>query len=151
MDSLRHFGFLLKDVSRLYSRNFERHAAALNLTLEQCRILTRLERHEGVSQSRLAWLTDTDPMTIGRVVDRMEGDGLLERRPDPADRRVRLLFLTPAARPALQRIRQLADRARAEALSGLSTQDQQQLLALMERLHANLDALVPGRGGGGCS
>src|SRR5450759_1266799 len=83
MDPFRHFGFLLKDVSRLYSRNFERHATELNLTLAQCKVLSYLQRNEGISQVRLAYLTDTDPMTLVRILDRMERDGLIERRPDP--------------------------------------------------------------------
>lgn len=144
MDSLRNFGFLLKDVSRLYSRNFERHAAGLALTLEQCRILTHLARNEGISQARLAELTDTDPMTLGRVVERMEGERLVERRVDPDDRRVRTLFLRPAAGPLLQEIWRLSERARTEALAGLAAGDRARLVKLMKRIRDNLDALMPG-------
>jgi MarR family transcriptional regulator for hemolysin len=144
MNSLRTFGFLLKDVSRLYSRNFERHAARLQLTLDQCRVLTHLARNEGISQARLADLADADPMTMGRLLERMEADGLIERRPDPDDRRARTLFLRDAAVPLLQEIWHLSDVARAEAFSGLNAGDKGQLLALMQRIHANLDALLPG-------
>jgi DNA-binding MarR family transcriptional regulator len=144
MDSQRNFGFLLKDVSHLYSRNFERHAAGLALTLEQCRILTHLARNEGVSQARLAELTDTDPMTLGRIVERMEGEQLVERRADPDDRRVRTLFLRPAAGPLLQTIWTLSDRARSEALAGLAAGDRAQLVRLMKRIRDNLDTLMPG-------
>jgi DNA-binding MarR family transcriptional regulator len=144
MDPFRHFGFLLKDVSRLYSRNFERHATELNLTLAQCKVLCYLQRNEGISQVRLAYLTDTDPMTLVRILDRMEGDGLIERRPDPADRRARRLFLQASATPVLREIWRLSDCARAETLSGLSVADRAQLVNLMQRIHSNLDALIPG-------
>lgn len=144
MDRLGNFGFLMKDVSRLSSLNFQRHAVDLNLTLEQCKVLGYLQRNQGITQVRLAYLTDTDPMTLMRLLDRMEGDGWVERRTDPADRRARRLHLTPTAAPLLRRMWRIADRARAEALAGLSDADGQQLMQLLERIHANLDALVPG-------
>jgi DNA-binding MarR family transcriptional regulator len=144
MDPLRNFGFLLKDVSRLYSRNFERNATALNLTLAQCKVLCYLQRNEGISQVRLAYLTDTDPMTLVRILDRMEGNGLIERGPDPADRRARRLFLQASAIPVLREIWRLSDCARAETLSGLSVADRAQLAELMQRIHSNLAALIPG-------
>jgi MarR family transcriptional regulator for hemolysin len=144
MDPLRNFGFLLKDVSRLYSLNFARHAAELNLTLAQCKVLCYLQRQEGISQVRLAFLTDTDPMTLVRILDRMEGDGLIERRPDPADRRARCLYLQASAIPVLKEIWRVSDRARAESFSRLSVADRAQLFSLMERLRSNLDALLPG-------
>ena len=143
-NSLRTFGFLLKDITRLYARNFERHAAVVHLTIDQCRVLTHLARNEGISQARLADLTDTDPMTLGRILERMEGDGLVERRADPADRRVRTLYLRRTAAPLLREIWRLADAARDEALAGLDRAEKAQLLALMCRMHANLDQLVPG-------
>ncbi len=150
-DPLRQFGFLLKDVSRLYSRNFERHAVDLGLTLDQCKVLAQLQRNEGLSQARLAYLTDTDPMTLGRLLDRMEADGLVERRPDPDDRRARSLYLQPAALPVLDDIWRHSDSARGESLAGLGAAERAQLMALMQRVQANLDALMPGtadRGGG---
>lgn len=144
MDPLRNFGFLLKDVSRLYSLNFERHATELNLTLAQCKVLCYLQLNEGISQVRLAYLTDTDPMTLVRILDRMEGDGLIKRRPDPADGRARRLFLQASAIPVVQEIWRVSDRARAEMMSGLSVRDQAQLIKLMQCIHSNLDALIPG-------
>jgi MarR family transcriptional regulator for hemolysin len=142
-DPLRNLGFLLKDVARLYTRNFERHASGLGLTLDQCKVLCHLQRNEGISQVRLAEYTDTDPMTLGRLLDRMETDGLVERRPDPADRRARSLHLEAAAQPALEQIWDASDRARAQSLSGLNAADRAQLMKLLQRLHANLEALLP--------
>jgi DNA-binding MarR family transcriptional regulator len=152
MESLLNFGFLLKDVSRLYSRNFERHAAQLELTLHQCRVLSYLSRNEGISQARLAYLTETDPMTLGRLLGRMEARGLLERRPDPDDRRVRRLYLRSSAAPLLRQIWRLSDLALAESLTGIRAGDRTKLIELMRRIHANLDTLLPGlaeSGGGG--
>jgi len=143
MDPLRHFGFLFRDVARLYALNFQRHASVLNFTLLQCKVLSYLQRNEGISQARLAYLTDTDPMTLMRILDRMEGDGLLERREDAADRRTRRLYLQSAALPVLDEIWRIADCARAESLSGLSDEERTQLFGLMERVYLNLDTLLP--------
>jgi len=143
MDPLRNFGFLLKDVSRLYSLNFERHAAELNLTLTQCKVLGYLQRNEGVSQARLAFLTDTDQMTLVRILDHMEEQGLIERRPDPEDRRAHRLYLRVPARPVLKEIWRVSDRARAESFSRMSIEDRAQLLSLMQQMHSNLGALFP--------
>ena len=103
-DRFRQLGFLLKDVSRRYTRRFEERAQRLALTLPQCRALIHLQSHEGVSQKRLAELADVDPMTLVRILDRMEADGWVQRRFDPADRRAHTLWLTAAATPVLEQI-----------------------------------------------
>ena len=144
MQLLRNFGYLLKDVSRMSSMNFERHATALNLTMAQCKVLIYLQRNQGISQVRLAYLTDTDPMTLVRILDRMERDGWIERRADPADRRARRLYLLEAAEPLVAEILAIADRARAEALAGLSEAECEQMMNLLERVHGNLSSLFAG-------
>src|ERR1700749_3384356 len=97
-DRLRNCGFLLKEGSRRYPLHFEQRARAFGLTLSQCKALVRLEKNQGVSQARLAELAEVDPMTMVRILDRMEADGVLERRPDPADRRGRRLYFSPTTK-----------------------------------------------------
>ncbi len=143
MDSNRQLGFLLKDVSRRYTRRFEERAQALSLTLPQCRALIYLENNEGVSQKRLAELTELDPMTLVRILDRMEADGWVQRRFDPTDRRAHTLWLTSEAKPMLDHIAQLISETRAEVLRDISSEEQSQLLELLERLHSNLATLPP--------
>ena len=104
MNPLRTFGFLLKDTSRLYVQRFEQRAEALGLTLAQCKVLVYLADHEGISQVQLAELTELEPMTLVRVLDRMESDGWLERRSDPADRRARRLYLKAKGKPLVDEI-----------------------------------------------
>src|SRR5208337_5651097 len=91
-----------------------------SLTLPQCRVLVNLADHEGISQVQLAELTDIEPMTLVRILDRMEADGWLERRIDPADRRARRLHLKAKAKPLVDTIWNLADLTREEAFSGMS-------------------------------
>jgi DNA-binding MarR family transcriptional regulator len=143
VDPLRNFGFLLRNVSRLYAANFERHATGLNLTLKQCRVLCYLERNEGISQARLAELSDTDPMTLVRILDRMESEGLVERRADPADRRARRLHLRAPALPVLKEIWRVSDRARAQCFARMPVADRDLLLNLLQQMQTNLQVLVP--------
>jgi DNA-binding MarR family transcriptional regulator len=143
MDLNRQLGFLLKDTSRRYSRRFEERAQALALTLVQCRALLYLENNQGVSQKRLSELTELDPMTLVRILDRMEADGWVQRRFDPADRRAHTLWLTAKAKPVLDHIAQLIADTRTEALQGLSNEERSKLLELLERLHGNLSSLPP--------
>jgi DNA-binding MarR family transcriptional regulator len=137
-DRLRNFGFLVKDVYRLYAKHFERHASDIGLTLSQCKVLGHLSRNEGISQARLAELTDTDPMTLVRTLDRMQQDEWIERRPDPEDRRAHRLYLREAAKPIMHRMWKLADQARQEALSALSPAEREQLVGLLERVQVAL-------------
>ena len=142
-DRFRQLGFLFKDVSRRYTRRFEERAQRLALTLPQCRALIHLQSNEGVSQKRLAELADVDPMTLVRILDRMEADGWVQRRFDPADRRAHTLWLTAEAAPVLEQIWQLITETRAEMLQGLSSEERTVLVTLLERVHANLTALPP--------
>ncbi len=144
MDPSRNLGFLLRDTSRLYTTNFEQHASELNLTLGHCKVLAYLQRNEGICQARLALLTDTDPMTLGRTVERMVGEGLIERRPNADDRRKHRLYLLPPALPVLREIWRCSDRARAKALVNLSAADRTQLMSLLERVTANLETALAG-------
>ena len=143
MDRHANIGYLLHDLTRLYKRRFEERAAGLALTLPQCKTLTSLSRNEGVSQKRLAELVDVDPMTLVRILDRMEADGWVQRRSDPADRRARSLIITDKARPILEEILRLAQITRGEVLAGLSDAERTVLVDLLERMHANLAGLSP--------
>jgi MarR family transcriptional regulator, transcriptional regulator for hemolysin len=143
LNPLRTFGFLLKDVSRLYVRRFEQRAGALGMTLPQCRALVYLAMHEGLSQVRLAELTDIEPMTLVRILDRMEADGWLERRIDTADRRARRLHLKAKAKPLVDTIWNLADLTREEAFSGMSKKQTEDLIASLDRVRSNLVGLEP--------
>ena len=143
MNPLRSFGFLLRDVSRLYVRRFEERAAALGLTLPQCRALVHLALNEGISQARLAELTDVEPMTLVRILDRMAADGWLERRVDAADRRARCIYLKAKAKPLVADIWKLADLTREEAFLGIPAKQAAVLLGLLDQVRSNLATLEP--------
>ncbi len=140
MDRVRHFGFLIKTLERLYKKRFETLAQERSLTLPQCKVLYYLSRNEGISQKRLAELAEIEPMTLVRILDRMETDAWIERRPDPVDRRARSLYVTTGATPVLEQMDKFSAQMRAEALHGLSAAERTQLLRLLERVHANMSS-----------
>ncbi len=130
-------GFLLHDAARLLKRDFERRARSLGLTRAQWQTLFHLARNEGCNQAALAELLDVEPITLARVLDRLESTGLIERRTDPNDRRARLLFLGPDAGPLLEKLRALGAQTREVALAGMSDEDRERLTDLISRIRGN--------------
>lgn len=131
-------GFLLHDVARLLKRRFDHNARGTGLTRSQWQVLAHLAQNEGIHQGKLAELLDVEAITLGRIVDKLEILGLIERRPHPSDRRIWLLHLTDAARPKLTQLRKLGDITRREALAGMEEADRQCLLKTLRILKANL-------------
>jgi MarR family transcriptional regulator, transcriptional regulator for hemolysin len=131
-------GFLLHEVARLLKKRFEQHARGSGLTRSQWQVLTYLDRNEGINQSRLAGLLDVEPITLSRIVDKLQSFRLIERQPDPTDRRVWTLHLTPAARPKLTEVHKLGDLMSSEALAGVPDADRLHLQKTLQTLKSNL-------------
>ena len=131
-------GFLLHDVARLLRKRFEQNARGSGLTRSQWQVLAYLAQNEGINQSGLADLLEIEPITLGRIVDKLQTLALIERHPHPSDRRVWLLHLTPAARSKLTQLRRLGDVTREGALTGVSEADTERLLKTLQALKANL-------------
>ena len=145
-DPDRSFGFLLHDIARLLRKKFDQRARALGLSRAQWQVLVHLERHEGINQSGLAEILEIENITLGRLIDRMEEAGWVERRPDRKDRRARLLYMTKNVAPVMERMRALAEEARNEALAGLPPEQRDVLLDTLVHVRANLSGRN-GRGG----
>jgi MarR family transcriptional regulator, transcriptional regulator for hemolysin len=131
-------GFLLHEVARLLKRRFEQNARSSGPTRSQWQVLAYLANTEGINQSGLADLLEIEPITLCRIVDKLQRLGLIERHPDPSDRRAWLLHLTPAARPKLSQLRRLGEVTRGEALAGVTKADTECLLRTLQVLKANL-------------
>ena len=129
-------GFLLHEVARLLRKRFEQNSRGL--TRSQWQVLAYLAENQGINQKGLAELLEIEPITLGRILDKLETLGLIERRPHPTDRRTWLLHLVEAARPKLEQIRELGDATHREALAGVSEHDGQRLLKTLEAMKANL-------------
>lgn len=131
-------GFLVSEVARLMRRDFNDRAQTLGLSMAQWRALAYLAREEGVRQVTLADRLEIQPITLARLIDRLQEAGLVERRPDPDDRRAVRLHLTCDAQPLIDRMWALADETRDRALAGLPDAERDRLISVLGRMKLNL-------------
>ena len=143
MDS--NFAFDVAETAQALRRAFDRRAAALGVTRAQWRALARLSRQDGIRQVDLAEALDIEPITLCRMVDRLEEAGLVERRPDDKDRRAWRLHLTAAAGPLVESLRALADEFLADALEGVGDAEQAAVRNVLARVRANVAAGATGK------
>ena len=131
-------GFLLSDTSRLLRKRFDERARVIGATRAQWQALTKLSRHEGINQGGLAELLEVEPITLCRMIDRLEESGLVERRRDPSDRRAWRIYLTPKSRPLLDQLRGIADEMIEQMLAGIGAADRDRLARMLETIRDNL-------------
>ena len=136
---------VIGDISRLARRAFDARAREIGVTRPQWQVLVTLNRHEGVNQGGLAELLDVEPNTVCRMVDRLQEADLVERRPDPADRRSWRLFLTAKAGGLLDQLQPLGEQLEAEAFEGISSAERVAVIATLARLRSNLAPRAPGK------
>jgi len=135
-------GFLLHDVARLMRLTYDRRMRQLGLTRSQWWVMTYLYFNEGISQTELSAILDVERATLGRLLDRLEAKGWVERRSHPNDRRVKRVYLTGEVEPLMQTMRAMAAEVRGEALAGVSAQEHELLIACLTKIKANLLALT---------
>jgi DNA-binding MarR family transcriptional regulator len=136
----RAFGFLVHDVSRLIKRRFERRARQMGLpiTRQQAAVVLNIAGNEGVSQAEVAAWLDIEPIALVRMLDKLHGEGLVERRAHPTDRRVRTLWLTPAARPVVAQILAINKAIREEAFAGMAGHACDTVIDILDGIKGNL-------------
>ena len=137
------FGLVVYDVARFMRRALDQEARSLGLSMAQWRTLGHLHRMEGCCQAELAEVLEIAPITLGRLLDRLCAQHLVERRPHPADRRAFQLFLLPPARPLLQQLWSHSLKVREQAMSGVPAERQADLLHWLSLVRANLEAIQP--------
>jgi DNA-binding MarR family transcriptional regulator len=133
-----NIAFLTSDVSRLLRKRFDVVSRRFGVTGPQWRMLAALRRTPGINQGALAQWLEVEAITAGRMIDRLEKSGMVERRADPNDRRAWRLFLTDAATPLLDELFGCATEVFDEAQQGFAPEERELLLALLERVRANL-------------
>jgi MarR family transcriptional regulator, transcriptional regulator for hemolysin len=143
----RNVGFLVHDVARLMRVVYDRRTKALGLTRSQWWVLNHLYFSEGSTQSELADRLDIEKATLGRLLDRLEAKGWLERRGDPADRRAKRVFLTGTVQSLIRELRGVAAGVRADALEGLTEAERDQFIASLILIKGNL-LRIHGNGNG---
>lgn len=137
---MEHIGYLLADNSRLARWAFDRRVRELGVTGPQARLLLTLHRTPGQNQGFYAERLEVEPITLCRMVDRLEESGLIERRADPADRRARLLHTTAKCRHFLEELENALDQLLEAMLDGLSTAERDEFERLLRHVGSNLSA-----------
>lgn len=134
----RELAFAINDVARLLRTYADHEARRFGMTRAKWAVLARLDRFEGLKQAELAEMLDLQPISLTRLLDGLADGGLIERRPDPDDRRAKRLFLTPAARPLLAQLTELGEELMATALAGLDPPEVRALLGNLTAIKENL-------------
>lgn len=133
---------LLNDVARLIRTRFDQLARVYGMTRAQWVILVRLSRQPGLSQNEMAAICEVEPITVGRLIDRLEARGFVERRPDPADRRIRRLHLLPAAQQMIDVIARYREEQVGAILAGIGSDSREALVDALLQIKSNLTAVA---------
>lgn len=138
-----NIGTMLAQVSRLLRRRFDEGARGIGVTRPQWQVLTLLKRHEGINQGGLADILEVEPITLARMIDRLQDAELVVRRADPNDRRAWRLHLTERGEELIEQLRPIAREAFSVALEGIDEDEQRLMRAALERMRANLSRRQP--------
>jgi DNA-binding MarR family transcriptional regulator len=133
-----NIGMMLAQVSRLMRRGFDERAKGIGVTRPQWQVLSLLYLRGGINQGGLADILEVEPISLGRMIDRLQEAKLVERRPDPADRRAWRLFLTEKGTELLDQLRPLARETYDIALEGIDAAELAQVFAILGRMRSNL-------------
>jgi DNA-binding MarR family transcriptional regulator len=126
--------FLLSQVGIHASRRFAEKLEEVGLQPPLFRILNLIEAAEGRSQQAIGAAIEVPPSRMVALVDELEQRGLVERRPDPGDRRVRALFLTGKGKKTLARGREIASAHERELTRGMAATDRKRLIELLQQI-----------------
>lgn len=144
--------FLLSQVGIHASKQFAERIAAVGLQPPLFRVLNLVDAAEGQSQQAIGQAVDVPASRMVALVDELEREGLVERRPHPSDRRIRALYLTDEGRDLLARGRKIAKQHEADLTRGMSAADRRLLTQLLQQLVAKQDlgdGVHPGLSGSG--
>jgi DNA-binding MarR family transcriptional regulator len=131
-------GYLIADTARLMRRAFDERVRTQGVTRPQWRVLGLLHRFGGSTQVTLAEMMDVEPITLGRMIDRLQESGLVERRADPADRRAWRIYLTGKGEGSVKELRPTAMALFDDAMQGLDMDRQAELEAILNIMRSNL-------------
>ena len=135
--------FEIGETAHALRKAFDRLAVGLGVTRAQWKVLFRLERQPGLRQIELADMLDIEPITLSRIVDRLEEAGLVERVADPADRRAWRLHVTAKAQPLIAKLRGVADEMISEAFAGIDAKDIEITRQVLGRVRENASRAAP--------
>lgn len=137
-----NFGFEVAETARQIRRAFNRRAVSLGATRAQWRVLARLAHAgDGVRQVELADALDLEPITLCRMIDRLEEAGFVERRKDASDRRAWLIHLTDKAHPIIEELHRLSELFHGDILAGIPEKDRDLALSVLAQVRRNISAV----------
>ena len=135
--------FEISETAHALRKAFDRRAVGMGVTRAQWKVLFRLSRQPGLRQIELADILDIEPITLSRIVDRLEEAGLVERVADPADRRAWRLHVTVRGRPLIAKLRAVADEMISEAFAGIDPKDVEITRAVLGKVRENASRDMP--------
>jgi DNA-binding MarR family transcriptional regulator len=135
--------FEIHETGHALRKAFDRRAIGLGVTRAQWKVLFRLTRQPGMRQIELADKLDVEPITLSRIIDRLEEAGLVERIADPADRRAWRLHVTARAQPLVEKLRGVADEMIAEAFAGIDPKHIEITREVLGRVRENASRSAP--------
>ncbi|NUR45499.1 MAG: MarR family transcriptional regulator [Sphingomonas sp.] len=135
--------FEIGETAHALRKAFDRRAVGMGVTRAQWKVLFRLERQPGLRQIELADMLDIEPITLSRIVDRLEEGGLVDRVADPADRRAWRLHVTARAQPLIEKLRAVADEMISEAFAGIDPEQIAITRAVLGRVRENASRAAP--------
>jgi len=133
-----NIGFYFSDIARLLRKRFDAAARSDGMTGAQSRLLAVIAGQPGINQGQLAERLDVEPITVCRMIDRMEQAGLVERRTKKNDRRARRLYPAPNAEELIGQLEAHGRRLIEAMTHSINADDRTKLLELLETIRANL-------------
>ena len=135
--------FEVGETAHALRKAFDRRAVGLGVTRAQWKVLFKLTRYPGLRQIELADMLDIEPITLSRIIDRLEEGGLVQRVADPADRRAWRLHVTVKAQPLVEKLRALASEMTANAFAGIDPKDIEITRRVLARVRENASRAAP--------
>lgn len=137
-----HLGFLVHDLARAFTAAYAARMSSLGLSRPQARAIAYVRRFPGVTQVELSEYLGVGRMAMTGLLDRMESKGLVERREDASDRRVKRVHLTKAAKDMQPQMESLARELHAGSITGVSARDLRNTVKVLQRILHNVESLV---------
>jgi MarR family transcriptional regulator, transcriptional regulator for hemolysin len=139
-------GFLIHDVSRMRRSAYDQFMKPLGVTRAQWWVLAYLSRHDGMMQTQLADVLEVGKASLGDVIESLERNGWVERRPDPSDKRAKRVYLTKPAQALIKRMTAMEDDFNSQILADLNDTERSDLYRSLQKIKHALSRLAPGPG-----
>ena len=140
-------GFLIHDVSRMRRSAYDQFMKPLGITRAQWWVLAHLSRHDGMMQTQLADVLEVGKASLGDVIESLEAGGWVQRRPDPADKRAKRVYLTKPAQALIKRMTVMENDFNSQILSDLSGEEMAELIRSLVKIKHAISRLAPSIGG----